>query len=104
MNPNQSVPDTVARGFAAPLPGVPFSALISTARTMISATIQNTTPDRGTPSVRWLAAAMKKSMGTDIATLVREASPAFAPAGPLVVSLGRDGHVPGRVALLAHAR
>ena len=60
---------------------------------MISATTQNTTPDRGSGSVRWLAAPMKNSMGMDIATLVREASPAFAPAGPTAGLAGRPAAV-----------
>src|SRR5512144_1589054 len=71
----------VASGLAAPLPGVPVRALIST-RTMIAiATIQKTSPDFPTVSpARWLADPMKNSIGMDMTTLVREARPPRAPA------------------------
>src|SRR5438093_508827 len=42
---------------------------------------QKAAPERGTGSGRWLAAPMKKSMGMERTTLVREARPARAPAG-----------------------
>src|SRR5258706_2575992 len=48
---------------------------------MARATIQKTSPDFPTVSVpKWLAAPMKKSIGIDITTLVREARPPRAPA------------------------
>src|SRR5262245_14018034 len=94
MNPNQSVPDTVASGLAAPLPGVPINAFASTNAMMIRATIQNSAPDFGIGNdARWLAAPMKNSIGTENTTLVREASPARAPAGPTAGLAGRPAAV-----------
>src|SRR5574341_54817 len=81
MNPNQSVPLIVASGLAAPLPGVPVRALISTSTVMMSVSIQNSAPELGLGKGRWLAEPIKKSIGMEKTTLVREASPARAPAG-----------------------
>src|SRR5712692_3422616 len=81
MKPPQRVPLIVASGLAAPLPGVPQSALASTSATMTSATIQNTAPFLGLGRAKWLAEPMKNSMGMERSTLVREASPPRAPAG-----------------------
>src|SRR5712691_7934909 len=80
MKPDQSVPLTVARGLAAPLPGVPVRALISTSRVIRSASTQNTAPEAGRGRGRCVAEPMKKSMGMENTTLVREASPPRAPA------------------------
>src|SRR2546428_2163006 len=80
MKPNHSVPLTVASGFAAPLPGVPVRALISTRAITMRVRAQNIAPELGMGKGRWLAEPMKKSMGMEKATLVREASPPRAPA------------------------
>src|SRR3989304_6026651 len=81
MKPAQSVPFTEASIFVVAVPGLPASALTSTAAMMISATIQKAAPDLGTRNVRWLAAPMKKSIGIEKSVLVRDASPAGGPAG-----------------------
>src|SRR2546426_6371832 len=81
MNPAQSVPLIVARGLAAPWPGVPHSAFASTRATMISATTQKSAGLAGAAGGLWLAEPMNQSMGTERTTLVREARPPRAPAG-----------------------
>src|SRR2546426_629183 len=81
MNPAQSVPLIVARGLAAPWPGVPHSAFASTRATMISATIQKSAGLAGAAGGLWLADPMNQSMGMERTTLVREARPPRAPAG-----------------------
>src|SRR5438034_10309841 len=80
MKPNHSVPLMVASGLAAPLPGVPVKALISTSAMTMSVSAQNTGPEAGRFKGRWEAAPMKKSMGMEKTTLVREARPPRAPA------------------------
>src|SRR3989449_10409831 len=80
MKPNHRVPLTVARGLAAPLPGVPVRALISTRAMMMSISAQNTGAELGMGMGKWLAEPMKRSMGMEKTTLVREASPPRAPA------------------------
>ena len=87
MKPNQRVPFTVASGLAAPLPGVPTSALISTSTMIASATTQKTSPDFADRSARkWLAAPMKKSIGIESTHVgaggqARPAPPPAAAAG-----------------------
>src|SRR2546426_12072750 len=81
MKPAQSVPLMVARGLAAPGPGLPHSPLASTRATMIRATTQKSPRLRGMGGGMWLAEPMNQSMGMDRTTLVREARPPRAPAG-----------------------
>src|SRR5438552_17969592 len=81
MKPNHRVPLTVARGLAAPLPGVPVRALISTRAMMMSISAQNTGAELGMGMGRWVAEPMKRSMGMEKTTLVRDASPPRGPAG-----------------------
>src|SRR2546427_12153601 len=80
MKPNHSVPLMVASGLAAPLPGVPVKALISTSAMTMSVSAQNTGPEAGRFKGRREAAPMKKSMGMEKTTLVRDARPPRAPA------------------------
>src|SRR5207244_12773856 len=80
MKPNHRVPLTVARGLAAPLPGVPVRALISTRAMMMSISGQNTGAELGMGMGKWLAEPMKRSVGREKTTLVREASPPRAAA------------------------
>src|SRR3982074_3944565 len=80
MKPNHSVPLMVASGLAAPCRGVPVRALISTSAMTMSVSAQNTGPEAGRFKGRWEAAPMKKSIGMEKTTLVREARPPRAPA------------------------
>ena len=81
MKPAQSVPFTVARGLAAPLPGVPYSAFASTSAMMTSATIQNSAPLIGLAKGMWLAEPMKRASGSRSRRWCERRGRPRAPAG-----------------------